>query len=250
MESIIEIEDLTHVFSNGTVGLSSINLAIQKGSFTVLAGCNGTGKTTLLRHLNGLLLPTEGEVRIEGVPVSRDLSRARQKVGMVFQDSDSQIVGETVYEDVAFGPENLSLQRDEIDRRVMSSLKAVGLEHRAEDRPHLLSGGQKRRLSIAGILAMKSPVLVLDEPFSNLDYPGTLKVLENILALHKEGHTIILTTHDLEKVVFHADRLVVMAAGQVQRDDKPDLLFNDLEQFGVRSPCATRLGHELKSWLV
>ena len=249
MTPIIEIVGLTHVFGNGMVGLNDINLSFQRGSFTVIAGCNGTGKTTLLRHLNGLLLPTEGEVRIDGVTVADDLVGARQKVGMVFQDSDAQIVGETVYEDAAFGPENLRLQRNEIDRRVRESLKAVGLEQRAEERPHLLSGGQKRLLTIAGILAMESPVLVFDEPFSNLDYPGTRKVLENIVNLHRTGHTIILTTHDLEKVIAHADRLIVMAGGRVERDGRPELLLGDLERFGVRPPCATRLGHELESWL-
>lgn len=249
MEPIIEIDNLTHVFGDGTAGLSNINLSIQRGSFIVIAGRNGSGKTTLLRHLNGLLLPTEGEVRIEGIPVAEDLRRARQKVGMVFQDTDSQIVGETVYEDVAFGPENLCLERNEIKRRVTAALDSVGLADRIEDRPHLLSGGQKRRLTIAGILAMESTILVFDEPFSNLDYPGIVRVLRHIVALHKLGHTILITTHDLEKVIAHADRLVVMREGTVQRDNKPEQLYKDLEQFGVREPCASRLGAELKSWL-
>lgn len=249
MGPIIEIENLTHVFSDGKTGLSNINISIQRGSFVVIAGCNGSGKTTLLRHLNGLLLPTEGEVRIEGIPVAEDLRSARQRVGMVFQDTDSQIVGETVYEDVAFGPENLCLDRNEIKRRVISALNSVGLADRLEDRPHLLSGGQKRRLTIAGILAMEPSILVFDEPFSNLDYPGIVKVLHHVVALHKIGHTILLTTHDLEKVIVHADRLVVMEEGRVQRDNRPEQLYKDLEKFGVREPCASRLGAELQSWL-
>lgn len=249
MTNIIEIDHLNHTFSDGSVGLSDIHLDIKNGSFVVLAGSNGSGKTTLLRHLNGLLLPTAGEVRIEGTPVALDLAGARQKVGMVFQDTDSQIVGETVFEDIAFGPENLKLKRDEITRRVRLSLDLVGLSDRADDRPHLLSGGQKRRLTIAGILAMEPAILVFDEPFSNLDYPGIISVLRHIVSLHKQGHTILLTTHDLEKVIVHADRLLIMDKGAIVRDDIPQALFHELETFGVREPCASRLGNEMKSWL-
>ncbi|WP_163335877.1 energy-coupling factor ABC transporter ATP-binding protein [Desulfopila sp. IMCC35008] len=249
MATIIEIDNLTHIFSDGTKGLNNINLTVTSGSFVVIAGSNGSGKTTLLRHLNGLLLPREGEVRIEGVPVEDDLLAARQKVGMVFQDTDSQIVGETVFEEIAFGPENLGLDRDEVHKRVTAAMKSVGLAHRADDRPHLLSGGQKRRLTIAGILAMEPAILVFDEPFSNLDYPGVLTVLRHIVSLHEQGHTILLITHDLEKVIYHADRLVIMQEGRVVRDDIPHHLFKELETLGVRQPCASRMGYQLQSWL-
>ncbi|PHR23181.1 MAG: ABC transporter ATP-binding protein [Desulfotalea sp.] len=249
MVNIIEIDHLSHRFSDGSLGLSDIHLNIRKGSFVVLAGSNGSGKTTLLRHLNGLLLPSTGEVRIEGTPVLDDISGARQKVGMVFQDTDSQIVGETVFEDIAFGPENLQLAREEINRRVVEVLELLGLSARAEDRPHLLSGGQKRRLTIAGILVMQPAILVFDEPFSNLDYPGIISVLRHIVGLHKQGHTILLTTHDLEKVIAHADRLLIMEGGKIVRDDRPQKLFHDLEAFGVRQPCGSRMGGEVGSWL-
>lgn len=249
MAAIIEIDNLTHVFSDGTNGLTNINLTVTSGSFVVIAGRNGSGKTTLLRHLNGLLLPQEGEVRIAGVPVEDDLLAARQKVGMVFQDTDSQIVGETVFEEIAFGPENLGLTRDEVHRRVTSAMESVDLSHRADDRPHLLSGGQKRRLTIAGILAMQPAILVFDEPFSNLDYPGVLTVLHQIVSLHEQGHTIMLITHDLEKVVTHADRLVIMQEGRIVRDDVPHHLFQELETLGVRQPCASRMGFQPQSWL-
>ena len=249
MADIIEINNLSHVFSDGTKGLTNINITIKKGSFVVLAGSNGSGKTTLLRHLNGLLLPEEGEVRIEGVSVGDDLLAARQKVGMVFQETDSQIVGETVFEEIAFGPENLRLGRDEINRRVAFAMELVGLSHRGDDRPHLLSGGQKRRLTIAGILAMEPAILVFDEPFSNLDYPGVLTVLRHIVTLHQQGHTIVLTTHDLEKVISHADRLLIMQEGRIVRDSHPKDLYQELETFGVRQPCASRMGYELQSWL-
>ncbi|MBT8357526.1 MAG: energy-coupling factor ABC transporter ATP-binding protein, partial [Deltaproteobacteria bacterium] len=164
--NIIEIENLSHRFSDGKFGIQDINLTIPKGEFLVIGGQNGSGKTTLLKHLNGLLLPTTGTIKISGVEVSSHIKQARQMVGMVFQNADSQIVGETVYDDVAFGPENLCLDRQIVANRVFLALKAVGLTRHADKRPHLLSGGEKRRLSIAGILAMEPKIIVFDEPFS------------------------------------------------------------------------------------
>ena len=168
---------------------------------------------------------------------------------MVFQDADSQIVGETVYEDVAFGPQNLRLDHREIDRRVAGALKSVGLAEISKQRPHLLSGGEKRRLAIAGVLAMQPRVIVFDEPFSSLDYPGVRQVLQQILALHRCGHTIVVTTHDLEKVIAHANRLLLMHRGRVVRDGSPGEVMTEVENFGVRQPCAMRLGQEVASWL-
>jgi len=249
MDNIVEITDLQHTFADGSRGLAEINLAVERGSFVVLAGKNGSGKTTLLRHLNGLLLPQNGQVRIDGRLITDNLTETRQKVGMVFQESDSQIVGETVYEDVAFGPENLGLPREEINQRVEAALKSVGLSHRRDSRPHLLSGGQKRRLTIAGVLAMQPLILVFDEPFSNLDHPGFQQVLRHIVSLHQQGITIILTTHDLEKVIVHADRLLLMQEGRILRDDRPDRLFGELETFGVREPCGSRYKLGVHSWL-
>lgn len=247
--NIIEIENLSHRFANGVLGIQDINLTVKKGEFLVIAGRNGSGKTTLLRHLNGLLLPNTGTIKLAGIPVSQDLIRARQVVGMVFQDAESQIVGETVYDDVAFGPENLCLARDEIKQRVQASLEAVGLTRLADQRPHTLSGGEKRRLAIAGVLAMKSEVVVFDEPFSNLDYPGVKQLLRQVVALHRTGHTIIVAAHDLEKILAHAGRLVIMKDGRIVRDGAPLKLVKEAEAFGVREPCASRLGLEISSWL-
>ena len=246
---IIEIENLSHRFENGALGLDGINLQIQKGAFVVFAGPNGSGKTTLIRHLNGLLLPTAGSVQLDGVFVQHDLLRARRLVGMMFQDADSQIVGETVYEDVAFGPENLQLDRSQISQRVKRALMAVGLMDFADQSPHLLSGGEKRRLAIAGILAMEPKVIAFDEPFASLDYPGVKQVLKQILMLHQSGHTLLVVTHDLEKVIAHADRLVIMQKGRIVRDGRPSEIVNGIETFGVRSPCASLLGMEVPSWL-
>jgi biotin transport system ATP-binding protein len=249
MSPIIQIENLLHRFPDGTVGLDGVSLDVAEGSFVVIAGANGSGKTTLLRHLNGLLLPGSGTVRVAGVSVADDLVRARTLVGMMFQDADSQIVGETVYADVAFGPENLKLGRREIARRVQEALAATGLAHLAEKRPHLLSGGEKRRLAIAGILAMRPRVIVFDEPFSSLDYAGVRQVLEQILRLHRSGHTILLTTHDLEKVLAHTDRLVFMAAGRVVSEGPPSALIAAAEAYGVKCPKAASQGVEALSWL-
>jgi biotin transport system ATP-binding protein len=247
--TMIKIENLGYRFSDGSWGLQHINLTIEYGEFVVIAGANGSGKTTLLRHLNGLLQPSKGAIQLDGHDIGRDRRRARQVVGMVFQDADSQIVGETVYDDVAFGPENLCLPVDEIKRRVALALKAVGLFKQAQQRPHLLSGGEKRRLAIAGVLAMKPQVLALDEPFANLDFPGTTEVLKQILFLHRAGHTIVVATHDVEKVIAHADRVIVLQKGAIVRIGAPADVMGDLEPFGVRQPCAARLGLEVQPWL-
>ena len=242
--TLIEIKDLTHRFPNGAMGLDHIDLRVSAGEFVVICGPNGSGKTTLLRHLNGLLMPESGSVHISGLEVSKHVAAVRQMVGMVFQDADSQIVGETVFEDVAFGPENLFLTHDEIQKRVAHALSAVGMDHLADQRPYLLSAGEKRRLAIAGVLAMIPRVIVFDEPFSNLDYPGTQQVLGQILSLHKAGHTIVVATHDLPKVYAHADRMLLMREGRIVLDGEPDQLLSDLGAFGVEKPCPCRMAPE------
>ncbi|MBW1840950.1 MAG: ABC transporter ATP-binding protein [Deltaproteobacteria bacterium] len=247
--AIIEIENLSHCFSNGVYGIEGIHLTIQEGTLVVIGGQNGSGKTTLLRHLNALLLPSSGVVRLNNIPVSENPAKARQMVGMVFQDADSQIIGETVYDDVAFGPENLCLDRGEVEIRVADALRTVGLTTLAHQRPHILSGGEKRRLAIAGVLAMKPRVLVFDEPFSNLDYPGVRQILAQAIALKRAGHTIIVATHDLEKIIAHADHLVIMKEGKVVRNGLPGEVVKEVEGFGVREPCDSRRGMEIASWL-
>lgn len=174
---------------------------------------------------------------------------ARQQVGMVFQDAESQIVGDTVYDDVAFGPENLRLQRTEIDQRVAQALADVNLTGFDGRSPHHLSGGEKRRLAIAGVLAMAPQVLLLDEPFSNLDYPATCTVLSQVVKLHEAGHTIIITTHDLEKVIAHAGRLIVMEKGHIVKDGLPEEVIAGIEQFGIRPPCSVQLGKGIQPWV-
>lgn len=246
---IIETSGLCHRFSDGTQGLSDVSLSFNEGEFTVIAGANGSGKTTFLRHLNGLLFPESGSVTVCGKSVKEDPQAARQQVGMVFQDADSQIVGETVYDDTAFGPENLSLDRTQINQRVEKALSDVALLGFEDKSPHHLSGGEKRRLAIAGVLAMTPRVLLMDEPFSNLDYPATCLVLEQILNFHQAGHTIIITTHDLEKVVAHAERLIVMAEGRVVRDGAPEEIVVGIEEYGIRPPCSFQMGRGIQPWV-
>jgi biotin transport system ATP-binding protein len=246
---LIVIKHLTHRFADGTLGLDDVDFSVREGTLVVVAGRNGSGKTTLLKHLNGLLSPSAGTVTIAGVPVAKDVRRARQMVGLVFQDADSQIVGETVAADVAFGPENLCLPRPEILRRVAAALETVGLTALADRPPHLLSGGEKRRVCIAGVLAMKPAVLALDEPLAGIDYPGARQVLEKILELKQAGRTVIVTTHDVEKVLYHADRLLVMDRGRVVRDGLPRMVVQGIDTFGVREPCSVRFGKGVASWL-
>ena len=233
---IIEIEHLGHRFSDGTIGLREINMRIPKGSLVVIAGPNGSGKTTLLKHLNGLLLPDTGSVKVDGIEVSKNLARARQMVGMIFQDADSQIVGETVAADIAFGPENLRLEPAEIDRRVAAVLHAVGLETLSERNPHMLSGGEKRRLAIAGVLAMDPAVVVFDEPFSSLDFPGEKQLLRAIDEIHQSGRTVLIATHDLDKIIKRAGRIIIMQHGSIVRDGAPLEVVAGIEKYDIRPP--------------
>ena len=233
---IIDIQNLSHRFPNGAVGVDRVSHTLLKGEFVIMAGPNGSGKTTLLRHLNGLLMPSDGDVRIKGVPIKGNLLHTRQVVGMVFQDADSQIIGETVREDVAFGPENLGWDPAAVDRQTDWALTKVGLSHKAGVSPHLLSGGEKRRLAIAGVLAMQPEIILFDEPFSNLDYPGICQVVDQMKALKREGHTLVVTSHDMDPVLGLADRLVILDRGRIVKDGDPARVAADAAAFGIRPP--------------
>ena len=246
---ILETQNLTHIFPDGTVAIENINLQIRAGEFVIIAGANGSGKTVLLRHLNGLIRPTKGKVLLEGEPISKNLTSARRQIGLIFQDSDSQIVGQTVAEDVAFGPENLRLPLEEVDRRVKTYLEVVGLSEKAQQSPHVLSGGEKRKLAIAGVLAMQPKVIMFDEPFTGLDYPGVVQVLRQLVSLHQNGHTIILVTHELEKVLAHADRLIIIYRGKIVEDGNPEEVIGRSELFWVRMPLGKNEGVDALTWL-
>jgi cobalt transport protein ATP-binding subunit len=248
-QNMIELKNVHHHYPDGTHALKGITLTIQKGEFLLVCGPNGSGKTTLIRLISGLLKPTMGSVYVNGLDPIHDSREVRRLVGMVFQDPDSQIVGETVREDVAFGPENLGLPVEEIRERVDWALRVMGLKDLSEKPCYLLSGGEKRRLSIAGVLAMKPQVILFDEPFSFLDYPGIQEVLKHMVHLHREGHTLIVTTHDVEKVVAHVDRIAIVHDGELKVAGPPEELLTKLPEFGIRPPCYTLLGREKISWL-
>jgi len=246
---MIEIKDLHHRYPDGTQALKGIDLTIPDGEFLLICGQNGSGKTTLIRLISGLFRPSSGSVLVNGVCHGDGRRPPANLVGMVFQDSDAQIVGETVREDVAFGPENMGLSKEETDRRVDGVLRVMGLEG-LSDRPcYLLSGGEKRRVAIAGVLAMKPRSILFDEPFSHLDYPGVQEVLRYMISLHREGHTVVVTTHDVEKVIGHVDRVALMYRGEVKVVGTPEEIVPDLPRYGVRPPCYALLGTEKLSWL-
>ncbi|MFC7231394.1 energy-coupling factor ABC transporter ATP-binding protein [Saliphagus sp. GCM10025308] len=241
---MIEFRDVRYEIEGVTV-LESISLEIGSDEFVVLAGANGSGKTTLLRHCNGLLTPTAGTVLVDGTPVTDDLVAARTAVGMVFQHPRDQFVAATVGADVAFGPENLGLERPEIDRRVADALEAVRLEGREDDRIHTLSGGEQSRVAIAGALAMEPTHLVLDEPFTGLDDPARRAVLERLVALSQQETGIVLATHDLRDVLALADRVIVMRNGAIAIDKPPADARDSLEgeAIAVRAPgSGSRVG--------
>jgi energy-coupling factor transporter ATP-binding protein EcfA2 len=246
---MLEVKDLSRTYPGNFKVLNNINISFPEGSFTIIAGPNGSGKTQLMRHLNGLLKPQEGEVLLEGISIQKDLIAARRKVGLVFQNADSQIVGQTVESDIAFGPENLRWSRKRINGNVHKIIEDLSLENLKDRRPHTLSGGEKRRVVLASVLIMEPEVIVLDEPFIGLDYPGVSAVLSDIVQLHKAGKTIILITHDLEKALAHCDRLIIMNEGSIRVQGDPLEILPQLERYGIRRPWGSKRSLESMSWL-
>jgi len=239
---IIKLTDVTHSYADGNIGINEINLSINGGEFIILAGKNGSGKTTLLRHLNGLILPTSGKIHVNGLEVSDHLVQTRRSIGMVFQDADTQIVSDTVFDEVAFGLENLKESRSQINNKVTQVLKGLDLYHLKDRSPSTLSGGEKRKLAIAGVLVMSPEVIVFDEPFSNLDFPGSVLLLKTIVDLNNTGHTIIIATHDIETIICDTTRIIILEHGQVKEDGPPEKIVTRLESYGVREPCSSKLG--------
>jgi len=246
---MIRVENVVHSHDeDGGSGeeeraLDGVTLSFEKGGFVLLLGRNGSGKTTLLRHLNALLLPDEGRVFVDGIPTDEENGgeNARRKVGLVFQDAASQVVAETVRDDIAFGPENMGLERDEIRERIDESARDVGITHLLDRSPYELSGGELRRVALAGVLAMRPAALALDEPLSGLDYEGKRAVVERVTEANERGTTVVVATHDAEPFVGHAKRAVVLEDGRVVEDGMPDELFSrGLEDYGVRTPCGYR----------
>ena len=255
--AFIEIKHLTHVFKSndekkdGLKALDDINLNIDKGEFIAVIGVNGSGKSTFAKHLNGLLLPTEGACFVDGIKVedSEEIWKVRQKVSMVFQNPDNQIIATIVEDDIAFGPENMGLPREEIRKRVEFALQSLHIEHLRKFAPHLLSGGQKQLTAIAGAIAMRTNCLILDEPTAMLDPQGRIAVMNALKELHeKYNMTIIMITHFMEEAM-QAQRIVVMDNGKIVQDGTPEQIFADrqkLRSLGLEVPLSVDMAAELK----
>jgi energy-coupling factor transport system ATP-binding protein len=259
MEPIIETKHLTHTYSAGTPfersALLDVDLTIYQGEYLGIIGHTGSGKSTLIQHLNGLLKPTDGQVLFQGQDIwsSPKLTRqTRFQVGLVFQYPEYQLFEETVYRDIAFGPKNMGLDEREIDRRVREAAAFVGLrDDQLEKSPFELSGGQKRRVAIAGVIAMEPKVLILDEPTAGLDPVGVESILGNIRDYHQAHNaTVILVTHSMEEVARTVDRLVVVNDGRLPYQGAPREVFQhgaELERMGLGVPQMTRVFHRLRA---
>jgi len=222
-----------------TTAVDRVSLEIDAGEYVVIVGPNGSGKTTFVRHFNGLVTPDEGQMLVNGTPVDEDLVAARQAVGMVFQEPRDAFVAATIGADVAFGPRNLGLSQSAIDRRVESSLAAVNLSGRQDDRIDQLSGGERERVAIAGALAMQPDHLVLDEPLTGLDEPARRAILSRLTALHETGTSVIVVTHDLRGVLDAAGRVVGMADGRIVFDTDAQTAREKLAALDVYVPPET-----------
>ncbi|KGF10993.1 MAG: energy-coupling factor transporter ATPase [Negativicoccus succinicivorans] len=253
---MFDIHHMAHAYvdEEGNTGyaIRDVSVQIKRGEFVAVIGTNGSGKSTFAKHLNALLLPTEGDVLVDGISV-RDEARVwdiRSRVGMVFQNPDNQIVAAVVEEDVAFGPENLGVPREQLQERVDAALAAVDMTAYRKHAPHMLSGGQKQRVAIAGVLAMQPECIVLDEPTAMLDPRGREEVMHTVQALHdKRGMTVVYITHFMEEAA-QADRILVMIKGELVMDGTPREVFADvdrLKELGLDVPVASEVAHDLRA---
>lgn len=253
----IIMDKVTYVYGEGTVdehyALKNINLKINDGDFIGLVGHTGSGKSTLVQHLNGLLKKTYGNIYYNGVDIDEGMDKKvlRSKVGLVFQYPEYQLFETTVIKDVSFGPKNLGLPKLEIELRSFEALKQVGIgEELLDASPFELSGGQKRKVAIAGILSMQPEVMILDEPTAGLDPIGREEILNLINSIHKENHTtIIMISHSMEDVAQYANRMIVMESGEIKLDGKPEEVFEfeeELKQMGLAVPQVTQVLNKLK----
>lgn len=253
----IIMDKVTYIYGEGTpeesYALKNINLKIDDGEFVGIVGHTGSGKSTLVQHLNGLLTPAYGNIYYNGVDIHDGMNKKelRSKVGLVFQYPEYQLFETTVIKDVSFGPKNMGLPKLEVDVRSFDALSQVGIgEELLDASPMELSGGQKRKVAIAGILAMQPDVMILDEPAAGLDPKGKEEILELIYDIHKENNTtIIMISHSMEDVAKYADRMIVMDNGEIKLDGKPEEIFQfeeELNQMGLAVPQVTQVLNELK----
>ena len=252
-KEIISVKNLKYVYKSPTgdkVALDDVNLKINAGEFVAIIGTNGSGKSTLAKHFNALLIPTEGKIFVDGADTSdeKNFLRIRQNVGMVFQNPDNEIVAAIVEDDVAFGPENLGAAPEEIRRRVDSALEVVNMSEYKKFSPAKLSGGQKQRIAIAGVLAMRTKIIVFDEPTAMLDPQGRREILNTVQKLHAEGLTIIYITHFPEEAA-QAEKIIVMDAGKIIDAGTPEKIFSDakkIRRLGLEIPAAVELANRLR----
>ena len=258
MEEIIKVENLTHTYGIGTPfersAVKDMSLSVYRGELLGLIGHTGSGKSTLIQHLNGLLKPTGGRILLDGKDIWAEPKKIRDvrfRVGLVFQYPEYQLFEESVYQDIAFGPTNMGLKGDELDNRVREAARFAGLDESLLNKsPFALSGGQKRRVAIAGVIAMEPEVLVLDEPGAGLDPRGREELLEHIRAYHTErGNTVVLVSHSMEEIARCADRIVVLSRGRTLMSGTPREVFSrgtELTRAGLDVPQTTRLAMELR----
>ncbi len=245
----LAVEGLGHQFPDGPWGLRGVTLAFAPGEFVVVAGANGAGKSLLMRHLVGLVAPTEGRITLDGRDIREHLSEVRRRVGLVFQDSGAQIVGLTIDEEVRFGPRNLGWPRDRVETAAAEALRTVGLNGRGSEVCAHLSGGESRRLAIAGVLACEPDMLILDEPFTGLDLPAVRAVLGALTALHQLGRTVVVLTHELDKCLAHATRLILMRGGLVLADGTPFTLWDRIPEADTHRPAGSAERLREMTWL-
>lgn len=248
----LSTKNLSYTYPDGTHALKNINMDIYKGQKVAIMGPNGAGKSTLFSHFNGLTEPTSGHVEIDGKAIKYDkdtLLEVRQKVGIVFQDPNDQLFAPTVKEDVAFGPMNLGLDYEEVEKRVSEALTMVGMEQYMDKTPHHLSGGQQKRVAIAGIIAMRPEIMILDEPTAGLDPEGVEKVLDILDNLNKEGMSIVISSHDIEMVNEFAEKIFVLNNGEIlESGDKHEIFSNKelLKTAHLKAPITTEILYTLK----
>lgn len=244
--NVIETREITYQYPDGTLALENVNFRASKGKMVALLGPNGAGKSTLFLHFNGILRPTSGEVRVEDSPLGykkEDLMKVRQKVGIVFQNPDDQLFAPTVMEDVAFGPLNMGLDLEEVEKRVKKALKKVGMDGYEKKPPHHLSGGQKKRVAIAGILAMQPEIMVLDEPTSGLDPKGASQILRILYQLNQEGMSIVISTHDVDLVPLYASQVYIISEGMIIKEGTPHEVFSDVKMIRSANLRLPRVAH-------
>lgn len=244
--NVLETKNVSYRYPDGTPALEDVNFSAAQGKMVALLGPNGAGKSTLFLHFNGILRPSAGTVMVENVPLTYDkksIMKVRQKVGIVFQNPDDQLFAPTVEEDVAFGPLNVGLDQDEVERRVAESLERVGMAGFEKKPPHHLSGGQKKRVAIAGILAMSPEIMVLDEPTSRLDPKGASRILHLLHKLNQEGMTIVISTHDVDLVPLYASQVYIISEGHIIKEGTPQDVFSDEETIRNANLRLPRIAH-------